>query len=60
MSALAVAGRIRPEKLSQVEQSLAQIREALLQLRYGSIAITVHEDRIVQIDVTEKKRVNIA
>jgi hypothetical protein len=60
MTALAVAGRIRPEKLSQVEQSLAQIREALLQLRYGSIAITVHEDRIVQIDVTEKKRVNIA
>ncbi len=47
---------IRPEKLRHIEESLANIREALLSLRYGSVAITVHEDRVVQIDVTEKKR----
>jgi len=29
---------------------------AWLALRYGSVAITIHEDRVVQIDVTEKKR----
>lgn len=46
----------RPEKLRHIEESLANIREALLALRYGSVAITVHEDRVVQIDVTEKKR----
>ncbi len=50
------AGSITPEKFQHVEQSLANIREALLGLRFGSIAITIHEDRIVQIDVTEKKR----
>ena len=50
------AGSIKPEKFQHVEQSLANIREALLGLRFGSIAITIHEDRIVQIDVTEKKR----
>ena len=44
------------DKLGHIETSLANIREALLSLRYGSVAITVHEDRIVQIDVTEKRR----
>ena len=50
------AGSIKPEKFQHVDQSLANIREALLGLRFGSISITIHEDRIVQIDVTEKKR----
>ncbi len=45
-----------PDKARHVDESLVNIREALLALRYGSIAITVHEDRVVQIDVTEKKR----
>lgn len=47
---------VRPDKQQHIEESLADIREALLSLRYGSIAITIHEDRVVQIDVTEKKR----
>ncbi len=50
------AGGIKPDKFQHVEESLANIREALLSLRFGSIAITIHEDRVVQIDVTEKKR----
>ena len=51
---------VRPDKRQHIDESLADIREALLSLRYGSVAITVHEDRVVQIDVTEKKRVNPA
>lgn len=47
------------DKLRHVEASLANIREALLSLRYGSVAITVHEDRVVQIDVTEKRRLGV-
>jgi len=39
-----------------LEESIASVREALCGLRYGSVALTVHEGRIVQIDVTEKKR----
>jgi hypothetical protein len=50
----------RPDKQRHIDESLADIREALLALRYGSVAITVHEDRVVQIDVTEKKRLKPA
>lgn len=39
-----------------LEESLANVREALTGLQYGAIALTVHQGRVVQIDVTEKKR----
>ena len=39
-----------------LEESIASVREALQGLRYGAISLTVHEGRVVQIDVTEKKR----
>ena len=38
------------------DDALATIRDYLLNLRFGSISITVHEGRIVQLDVTEKRR----
>jgi len=44
------------ESARHLEESLASVREALQSLRYGSIALTIHEGRVVQIDVTEKKR----
>lgn len=40
----------------QLEESLASVREALSGLKYGTVSLTVHEGRVVQIDVTEKKR----
>jgi hypothetical protein len=39
-----------------LDESLASVREALTGLRFGMVALTVHEGRVVQIDVTEKKR----
>lgn len=39
-----------------VEESIASVREALTGLKFGNISLTVHEGRVVQIDVTEKKR----
>jgi len=39
-----------------IEQCIASVREALWGLRYGTVALTIHEGRVVQIDVTEKKR----
>lgn len=39
-----------------LEESLANVREALSGLKYGNVLLTVHEGRVVQIDVTEKKR----
>ena len=38
------------------EDALAEIRDHLQRLRFGSLAITVHDGRIVQLDVTEKRR----
>lgn len=40
----------------QLEDSIASVREALSGLKYGNVSLTVHEGRVVQIDVTEKKR----
>lgn len=47
---------LTPEALRQLEDSLASVREALIGLKYGNVSLTVHEGRVVQIDVTEKKR----
>lgn len=47
---------LTPEAERLLEQSLADVREALTGLKYGSVSVTVHEGRVVQIDVTEKKR----
>lgn len=45
-----------PNPEHQLEENIATVREALKNLRYGNIALTVHDGRVVQIDVTEKKR----
>ena len=45
-----------PEVLRLVEESLASVREALLGIKFGNVSLTIHEGRVVQIDVTEKKR----
>lgn len=45
-----------PGKREHIDRSLAEVRDALLSLSFGSVAITVHEDRVVQIEVTAKKR----
>lgn len=39
------------------EASFTEVRKALTGLNYGSVSITVHDGRVVQIDVTEKKRI---
>jgi hypothetical protein len=38
------------------DASLALIQEALGRLRFGDIRLTVHDGRLVQIDVTERTR----
>lgn len=46
----------RGESETHLEESIASVREALTGLRYGNVSLTVHEGRVVQIDVTEKRR----
>ena len=38
------------------EKALQAIGEALATLNYGTIVLTVHDSRVVQLEVTEKKR----
>lgn len=40
------------------ERALDRVREALGKLRFGTVTITVHEGRVVQVDVTEKHRID--
>ncbi len=39
-----------------VPEALAVVDEALSRLRYGTIQLTVHDGKVMQIDVTERKR----
>ncbi len=50
------SARPTPDAQRLLEEGLASVREALSGLRFGSVSITVHEGRVVQIDVTEKRR----
>jgi hypothetical protein len=43
--------------LVPADEALAAIRAHLERIRFGSIEITVHDGRIVQLDVTEKTRI---
>jgi len=57
MTEPALSGRQLPgDAADHLDESLASVREALTGLRYGAIQLTVHEGRVVQIDVTEKRR----
>lgn len=38
------------------EAAVTAFREALARLRFGTIAVTVHDARVVQIEITEKRR----
>lgn len=46
----------RGESETHLEEGISSVRQALAGLRYGNVSLTVHEGRIVQIDVTEKRR----
>lgn len=35
---------------------LAAVAQAISRLRYGAISLTVHDGRVVQLDVTERQR----
>jgi hypothetical protein len=39
-----------------IDEGLASIRDALTAVSYGSLVLTVQDGRLVQIDVTQRKR----
>lgn len=47
----------RPEPgHAQLPEHLRHVAEALEKLRYGVIQLTVHDGRLMQVDVTERRR----
>lgn len=38
------------------EVTLAAVADALSRLRYGAVHLTVHDGKVVQLDVTERQR----
>ena len=46
---------VRSER-QDIAASIDAVRAALEALRFGSITLTVHDARVVQLDITEKKR----
>ncbi len=50
-------GKSAKEPLSaMVQESLEAVRAQVDRLAFGSISLTIHEGKVVQIDVTEKRR----
>ena len=41
---------------ADIASSIDKVRNVLGDMRFGSITLTVHDARVVQIDVTEKTR----
>lgn len=38
-------------------EPLAAVAEALSRIRYGAIQLTVHDGKVMQVDVTERRRI---
>lgn len=55
-----MSGNISDQKDSRSDgpqaAALQAVVDALARLKYGAIQLTVHEGRLVQIDVTERQR----
>ena len=49
-----------PKQPTLTEQETKKVLDAVRGLRFGSVEITVHEGRIVQVERKEKIRLNIS
>lgn len=41
---------------AQIERVVAAVRDALCRLRFGAIALTVHDGQVTLIEISEKHR----
>lgn len=51
-----MSNRTGNARMRAPEEALAVVREQLQRIRFGSISLTIHDGEIVQLDVTEKRR----
>jgi len=56
---LAEAGKLAEAEVSQDEAKvLHQVLQAVRQIKYGYVQLTIQDGKVVQIDRTEKQRLN--
>ena len=53
---LSIAPAAEPQSDDKHAATLAAVRKALDSLRFGQVLLTVHEGKVVQLEVTEKQR----
>ena len=58
MSEPTSAGTARGRDEHELEQALARVRAALRGLRFGQVTLVVHEGAVVQVERTEKIRLD--
>ena len=42
--------------VAPVDEAVKAIVDSINRIRFGSISITLHEGKVVQLDITEKRR----
>lgn len=52
----ATVERLETAKQAELPEHLRHVAEALDRLRYGVIQLTVHDGKLMQVDVTERRR----
>ena len=45
-----------PEPLHAIDEALLVVREKAGSVRFGTITLTIHEGRLTQLEVSEKRR----
>jgi hypothetical protein len=50
------ADRLKPFAIAELPEHLRIIVEALERVRYGVVQLTVHDGKLMQLDVTERRR----
>lgn len=45
-----------PDQSAPTDEPLGLIASALQRIRFGAIQLTVHDGRVTQVDVTERRR----
>ena len=52
----ATTDRLKQASLAELPEHLQVVAESLERLRYGVIQLTVHDGKLMQVDVTERRR----
>lgn len=52
----AILEKLEQPTLADLPEHLRVVAEALERLRYGVIQLTVHDGKLMQVDVTERRR----